>query len=153
MEAAEIWSLLRRGGLIEADHASSLPKYSGLADPIGADKLGHELACVVDGQPSVVLVGESTEDAVLGHIVGRQLAVPVIRIYDEEGLAASAVAIPDGAQGLLVSDALRGHHLIDAAQALLKRAGGRLVSIAVLVGAHDDQQLSVPVKSLVQADQ
>ena len=101
-------------------------------DPIGTEKLGRQLAKLVDGPPgSVVLVGDTTEDAVLGHIVGRELGVPVIRIYDEEGLAMSAAPIPSGARGVLVSDTM-SDHLIDTAKALLARAGGQLINVAAL---------------------
>ncbi len=157
MDTVEIWSLLRRGGLTDAepmklaDRLVGLPKYNGLADPVGAEVLGSELATLLgDLQASVVIVWENVEDVVLGHIIGRQLGVPVIRTYDEEGLAVSAVPIPAGSQGILVSDALRDGQVIKATDALLRRAGGRLVSVAVLVSADDERDFAVPIKSLVR---
>ncbi len=97
------------------------------------EKLGRELAKRVNGQrATVVIVGESTEDAVLGHIVGRELGVPVVRIYDEEGLARPSSPIPSGAKGVLVSDAPSDRQLVDAARALLARAGGQLIMVAAL---------------------
>jgi len=103
------------------------------SDPIGTEKLGRRLAKLVDEPPpSVILVGDTTEDAVLGHIVGRELGVPVIRIYDEEGLARAAAPIPNGARGVLVSDTMSDHQLIETAKALLARAGGQLIRVAAL---------------------
>lgn len=103
------------------------------SDPASAEKLGIELARRVDGKRlSVVLVSQTTEDAVLGHIVGRELGVPVIRIYDEEGLATSSLPIPSGAKAVLVSEGQTEGQLIDAAKALLARAGGQLIMVAEL---------------------
>ncbi len=158
MDTVEIWSLLRRGGLTGAepiklaeDRLVGLPKYNGLADPVGVEILGSELATLLgDLQASVVIVWENVEDVVLGHIIGRQLGVPVIRTYDEEGLAVSAVPIPAGSQGILVSDALRDGQVIKATDALLRQAGGRLVSMAVLVSADNERDFAVPIKSLVR---
>ena len=158
VDTVEIWSLLRRGGLTGAesmklaeDGLARLPKYNGLADPVGADELGSELAKLLGGlQASLVLVWENVEDVVLGHVIGRQLGVPVIRTYDEEGLAVSAMPIPAGSQGILVSDALRDGQVIKATNALLRQAGGRLVSVAVLVSADNERDFAVPIKSLVR---
>ena len=103
------------------------------SDPAGAEKLGIELARLVDGKrPSVVLISQTVEDAVLGHIVGRELGIPVIRIYDEEGLATSSSPIPSEAKAVLVSEATTEGQLIDAAKALLARAGGQLIMVAAL---------------------
>ena len=160
MDASEIWSHLRRGGLTIAeptkpaeDGRVRLPKYDGLADPAGAEKLGIELAKLLgDVHASLVLVWDNVEDAVLGHIIGRQLGVPVIRTYDEEGLAVSAVPIPAGAQGILVSDALRDGQVIKATTALLRQAGGQLLLVAVLVSAANERDAAVPIKSLVRLE-
>ena len=103
------------------------------SDPAGTEKLGIELARLVDGKrPSVVLISQTVEDAVLGHIVGRELGIPVIRIYDEEGLATSSSPIPSEAKAVLVSEAATEGQLIDAAKALLARAGGQLIMVAAL---------------------
>src|SRR6266545_1926800 len=109
MEEAEIWKVLRVGGLAR-DRAVSgdprLPKYNGLLDPRGAESLGSALAeRLARGVASVVVVWEDLEDLVLAYLVGRQLGVPVLRTFNADGLVGHNGPLPRGSRALLVTDA------------------------------------------------
>jgi len=157
VDSREIWKLLKQGGArppsgVGPTGAASAFKYNAFCDPAGAEKLGKALAALTRGvAPTLVVVWEEVEDVVLGHIVARELGVPLIRIYNAEGLAASSSPIPDGAAGLLVSDVLRDTRPVRAAEALLVRAGGRLLAVAVLVSS--DSMASIPSHSLVRPEE
>jgi len=158
VDAAEIRRLLDRGRASSAESAPTSSagsvrpsKYSALLDPAGAEKLGIALAAVArDIAPSLVVIWEDVEDLVLGHIVARELGLPLVRIYNAEGLAASSSPIPAKASALLVSDAMPDAGPVRTAEALLKQAGGQLLAAALLVGS--DSIAGIPCRSLVRAN-
>jgi hypothetical protein len=131
MDASTIQELLHRGSLETV--RSEVPRYSALVDPIGADELGRELAGRVRSlEPTAVLVWESAEDAVLGYIVGRELGIPVVRSFDEDGLLGTSTGVPERPRLLLVSDAIRDQRAVLAAKAIADRGAGTVVGTAVL---------------------
>ena len=123
--------LLARGGSgVSADAA----KYNGLVDPPGAERLGRELADRLAGRGLTALViWEDPEDVVLGHVVGRELGLPVVRAYDADGLVAHSGGLPASPAVALVGDAVRDEHVVLAVSGMIGQAGGRLVATAVLV--------------------
>jgi adenine/guanine phosphoribosyltransferase-like PRPP-binding protein len=132
---ARTWSLLGRGGsATDPKVAIRPPKYSGLADPDGAEELGRELATRIrELAPAAIVIWEEPEDVVLGHVVGRELGVPVVRAFDADGLVGHSAGLPDAPQVVLVSDAIRDGRVVRAAQALAEQQGGRLIGTAVLI--------------------
>jgi adenine/guanine phosphoribosyltransferase-like PRPP-binding protein len=132
---ARTWSLLGRGGSATDPKLAIRPaKYSGLADPDGAEELGRELANRVrDLAPAAIVIWEEPEDVVLGHVVGRELGLPVVRAFDADGLVGHSAGLPDASPVVLVSDAIRDGRVVRAAQALAEQQGGRLIGTAVLI--------------------
>src|SRR5438876_10409934 len=111
MQEADAWAALERGGAVhhghfaEADRHADLriSKYSGLLDPSGAEALAGALAQrLASNGATLVLVWEDVEDVVLGHVVGRQLGVPVLRTFNADGLVGHAGPRPSCAVGVLV---------------------------------------------------
>jgi len=142
MDEAEVWSALERGqGVLrghfaEADrHADlRLSKYNGLLDPRGAEMLASALASKLAGsEATLVVVWEDVEDVVLGHVVGRDLNLPVLRTFNADGLVGHAGPLPQGAKAILVTDTVRSPLAPRAVQALLERSGGSLLGVAALV--------------------
>jgi adenine/guanine phosphoribosyltransferase-like PRPP-binding protein len=137
MDADEVRALLARAaGDAAADEAgqATVPKYNGMADPAGAEQLGRELATRLrEVAPSAVVVWEDAEDVVLGHVVGRELGLPVVRAYDADGLVGTNGALPPEPRIALVADAVRDARVVRAAHALAAQQGGSLVATAVLV--------------------
>jgi adenine/guanine phosphoribosyltransferase-like PRPP-binding protein len=132
MSEHQAWELLRRGGTEQQD--GSATKYNGLADPAGAEELAGRLAGLVrDLEPTVILVWEDPEDVLLGHVVGRELSLPVVRAYNAEGLVGHSAGMPDHPQVVRVADAVRDATVVRAARALAEQQGGALAGVAVLL--------------------
>ena len=132
MDDRRTWDALGRGGATARD--GDVTKYSGLADPAGAEELGGRLAALAgELSPTVVVVWEDPEDVLLGHIVGRELDLPVVRAYDADGLVGSSAGMPDAARGILVGDAVRDGSAVRAVRALLEQRGGSLAGTVVLI--------------------
>ena len=125
----------RGGGGVSADGPwGGPPKYNGLADPAGAEDLARALAERLRALDiTAVVVWEDPEDVVLGHVIGRELGLPVVRAYDADGLIGHSSGLPEHPRVALVTDAVRDQRVVLAARALAERDGGRLVATAVLV--------------------
>jgi hypothetical protein len=142
MNEAEVWSALERGAGIQRGHFAEadghadlrLSKYNGLLDPRGAEVLAGALASRLAGsKATLVVVWEDVEDVVLGHVVGRDLNLPVLRTFNADGLVGHTGPLPHGAKAILVTDTVRGPLAPRAVQALLERSGGSLLGVAALV--------------------
>jgi adenine/guanine phosphoribosyltransferase-like PRPP-binding protein len=133
--ATRTWELLGRGGSATNEEQAILPaKYSGLADSDGAEELGRELAGRVRPlAPAAIVIWEEPEDVVLGHVVGRELGLPVVRAFDADGLVGHSAGLPADPRVVLVTDAVRDGRVVRAAQALAEQQGGALIGTAVLI--------------------
>lgn len=126
------WELLARGGTERREGTAT--KYNGLADPAGAEELAVQLAELArDLAPTAILVWEDAEDVLLGHVVGRELSLPVVRAYDAEGLVAHTAGMPAGPRTVLVADAIREGTSVRAARALTEQRGGTFAGTVVIV--------------------
>jgi adenine/guanine phosphoribosyltransferase-like PRPP-binding protein len=132
---AQTWALLGRGGSAADPQLATRPaKYNGLADPDGAEALGRELASRLrDLSPAAVVIWEEPEDVVLGHVIGRELGLPVVRAFDADGLVGHSSGLPESPRAILVTDAVRDGRVVRAAQALAEQRGGSLVGTGVLI--------------------
>jgi len=111
-------------------------KYSGLADPDGAEQLGQELASrLARTRPDVLLVWEDVEDVVLGYVVARVLGVTMVRAYDAEGIVACSGEIGRNARAVAVTDSVRDPTVMRALRSVVERSGGELVAIGTLVAS------------------
>ena len=115
MTSQEIWAMLRRGGLsvevpapdtgASAGEPVLVGRYHGMLDPAGVDRLGVLLADkarTVD--PNLVVVGEGANDLILGFVVARELALPLVRALNLEGLVRASGAFPANPRGVFVAD-------------------------------------------------
>jgi adenine/guanine phosphoribosyltransferase-like PRPP-binding protein len=126
------WELLAQGG-VELQNGGAT-KYNGLADPAGAEELGRALATLIrDLTPSAVMVWEDPEDVLIGHIVGRELSVPVVRVFNAEGLVGHSAGLPQRPRAVLVGDAVRDQTIVRAVRALSDKRGGSLAGTVVLI--------------------
>ncbi len=137
LDEARIAELIARPGgrATDATPGPAPDKYNGMADPAGAEELGGELAARLrDVAPDAIVVWEDAEDVVLGHVVARELGVPMVRAYDADGLIGTNGELPRQPRVALVADAIRDARVVRAASALAARDGGSLEATAVLVG-------------------
>lgn len=143
MDEDRVLELLGRAGGGLSAAGGRLPKYDGLADPAGAEELARELAEQVRPlAPSAIVVWEDPEDVVLGHVVGRELGLPVVRAYDADGLVGHSAGLPATPRIALVADAIRDPRVVMAARAMADRAGGQLIATAVLVATPELRSVS-----------
>jgi hypothetical protein len=141
MNQEEVWAALQRGGVAQRTYVKDdgsrevqLSKYHPLQDPPSAERLAVQLADQLGASgATLVVVWEDLEDIVLGFVVGRQLAVPVLRTYNADGLVGHAEPLPPGARAVLVTDCVRDVVAVRAISALLERSSGRLLGVATLV--------------------
>jgi adenine/guanine phosphoribosyltransferase-like PRPP-binding protein len=139
VDEARVVELLGRGGGGTGEDAPGgrAAKYNGLADPAGAEELAGLLVERLHAiGPTVIVVWEDPEDVVLGHVVGRELGLPVVRAYDADGLVGHSAGLPVAPRVALVADAIRDPRVILAARAVAEREGGSLVATAALVGTQ-----------------
>ena len=123
MDEARLTELLERGG--SAPGSGRPAKYNGMADPAAAEELAGELARRLRAAtPSAVVVWEDPEDVVLGHVVGRELGLPVVRAYDADGLVGHTAGLPAAPRIALVADAVRDPRVVLAARALADHERG-----------------------------
>lgn len=140
MDEARVAALLARGGggTGEDEPAGRPPKYNGLTDPAGVEELGRLLVDRLRAvAPTTIVVWEDPEDVVLGHVVARELGLPVVRAWDADGLVGHSAGLPETPRVVLVADAIRDARVVRAARAVTDREGGSLVATAVLVGTPE----------------
>ncbi len=163
MTSQEIWAMLRRGGLsVEApvpDTGASegepvlVGRYHGMLDSAGVDRLGVLLADkarTVD--PNVVVVGEGANDLILGFVVARELALPLVRVLNLEGLVGVSGALPAHPRGVFVADRVHKWEFSTAVRNLLEREGGELAAVVSLV-TSTVPRLSVECLGLVTGEE
>lgn len=142
MTNQEIWAMLRRGGLSAeapaADAKTSEPvlvgRYHGMLDPAGVDQLGILLAEKARAvKPNVVVVGEGANDLILGFVVARELALPLVRALNLEGIVGASGTFPPRPRGVFVADRIHKWAFSTAVRNLLEREGGQLAAVVSLV--------------------
>jgi hypothetical protein len=156
-ENAEVWELLSCGGAVVSREETqegtrvSITKYDPLSDPGGAMRMATLLAAATAKlAPTLIVTWEHIEDVVLGFAVGADLSVPVVRLFDVEGLVRYRGTLPREARCVFLTDAVRGHESIEALRAVLDRSGGLLSGVVSIV-ALGDEDPGIPVISLVSA--
>jgi hypothetical protein len=142
IDATEMRGLLEAGGMSWPEPVgedglsdpSALPKYNPLRDPEGAERLGKAIAERARHlDPKVIVVWEETEDAVLAHIVARELDVRAVRTWNEEGLVAHTGPLHEADRALILADAFRDVVPLRAIKAFVEQQGGEVVGVAALV--------------------
>jgi hypothetical protein len=134
-DETELPALLAAGGLTSAspDAGNSNASYDPLRDPVGATELASVLALRAGPlTPDVVVVWSEPADAVLGFLVARELGLPVVRTWDNDGLVVFDRELGPLSRALVV-DAVPDQGRILAIRALLNQHHGLLVGVASLV--------------------
>lgn len=161
--SADVEHLLARGGFAVPDRTdrgvetSALPRYNALADPAGGERLGGALAQSVDAADiGTVLIWEEALDVALAFVVARDLGVPAVRCFDNDGLAAFEGTFGAGDGAVIVADVLRDAEPVRAMLALADQQAKSVIAALVLVdldtpGAEVVKSRGVPVRSLASS--
>jgi hypothetical protein len=80
----------------------------------------------------VVIAWEDPEDAVLAHVVARELGVRALRAWNADGLVDQSSALNADDRAVLVLDALRDPAAVRAVRGIVERDGAQLAGTAVL---------------------
>lgn len=102
-----------------------------LAQPATTETTGRNLAKQLNEVGAeAVLCWDVPEDAVLAHVVARELGVPLWRAVDVEGIIELARAIPKDTSVVLVADTLRQPTSLAGLIGIVSHHGGRAVGVA-----------------------
>jgi hypothetical protein len=133
-----IWDLLERTDLarvihtvIDEEHVDrEAGEFDPLRDPHSTDLLAETLVASAKGNPQAVLVPEAIGAAVLGFGVAVRLGVPVLRLFEDEGLVGVAGELRPDLRVLVVSP-LADDRLVELAESYLHATEGAAVIDAV----------------------
>lgn len=115
--------------------AGPAKKINTVGDPAAADAAGRALAAGIRdaaGAADVVAVWDHAEDAVLAHVVARELGARVVRGSDVEGILELDTEVPTAARAVVLSDAFRHGTALSPLAALLAHRGAEVVAVAAI---------------------
>ncbi|MGH3354945.1 MAG: hypothetical protein ACRDOJ_03545 [Nocardioidaceae bacterium] len=110
-----------------------------IAEPAALEEAGRKLATeVVDRlggkQPTAVACWENADDAVLAHVVARELGVPVWHALEVEGLVSLDRDLDDEPAAVLVLESLQAASDIAGLAGVVANNGGQIVAVASATG-------------------
>lgn len=102
-----------------------------LADPQLVERTGSGLAARLrEVAPTAVACWDSSEDAVLAHVVARELGTGVWRATEIEGIVALERELPAGARVALVGERFRTGPAVAGLSGVVVHGGGSVVAVA-----------------------
>lgn len=109
-----------------------------LSDPARTERVGTELAAAMDGlDVTTVVCWDVSEDAVLGHVVARELGAQLLLAVQIEGIVSLLAPLPAQARVALVGEEFRGPTGLAGLAGVVKHAGGETVAVAAAGGEPD----------------
>ena len=146
-----IWDLLARGGLHAAAEGPARGRYDGTRDPEGVEDLGVALADALrPHEPTVVMVWEGVADAVLAHVVARELGARIVLAFDADGLVAHTGALARGARVAVLTDTVEQSTTLEAMTTYARQSGAQIAVLALLAAPAQEVLPDVPTVALVQ---
>lgn len=95
------------------------------------EKAGKKLAQALGSQSvSVVVCWDKAEDAVLAHVVARELGVPVCYAYESGGIMGLESKLPAGASAALVADVFTHQNDLAGLAGVVTNSGYTVVAVA-----------------------
>lgn len=100
-------------------------------DPKETEKAGKKLAQALGSQSiSVVVCWDKAEDAVLAHVVARELGVPVCYAYESGGIMGLESKLTAGASAALVADVFTHQNDLAGLAGVVTNSGYTVVAVA-----------------------
>lgn len=126
------------------------PTLNTQASPAAVEIIGRALAEVCrDHRPQRVAVWNTSDDAVLAHIVARELGVPVIRAAEVEGIVFFQPAASPGTRIAVIATAWEPRRLQTILSLSASTDSEVVVAAAVVATATLQEAHAVPTVSLV----
>lgn len=124
-----------------------------VCDPVVAERVGSLLAEALKGHGADVVVSwDGAEDAVLAHIVARDLGVRTAQVFESEGILRLTDPVMKGARALLLADTFRSANSLVGPIGLVHNVGATTVAVgSILSTVHLDAVRAggIPVVALV----
>ncbi len=134
-EVAALNALLA-SGIVQRGHAGRFEPgdQSGVLDPATIEVLASMVADSVPNSTTILLTGPAPVDALLAYLVGKQLHLRSVVIYDAEGVAMVRGRLPvDGGNACFVTAMLHASWQVDEFDGICRVAGIEPVLFVALV--------------------
>ncbi|HET6356866.1 hypothetical protein [Streptomyces sp.] len=103
-------------------------------------------------RPTAVTFWNSSDEAVLGHVVARELGAAVVRADDVEGLVALSTEIAPDARVVLLATAWTNPMRLQALVAMARVGPVEIVAVASVLASPEQAASELPTVSLLAAD-
>jgi hypothetical protein len=140
---------LLASGIVTRDKAGQLKPgdQSGVLDASTIETLASLVAALIPSSTTVLLTGPSPADALIAYLVGKQLRLRSVVIYDSEGAAMVRGHLPaDGGDACFVMAVLQHLWQLDEFDGICRGAGikpGSVVTLLDTMPAADQRVKSV----------
>lgn len=104
-----------------------------LDDPARTERVGSGLAARLSGQGiTTVVCWDTSEDAVLAHVVARELGVGLRLANEVEGIITLERPLPDDAVVGLVGEELTARTAVSGLAGVARHSGARVIAVATV---------------------
>ena len=129
-----------------------------IGDPRVVEETGRRLAAelarrLAEDKPSAVACWEVADDAVLAHVVARELGVPVWYALEVEGIVALDRDLQGPAAMVLVLERLESPSDVAGLAGVVANSGGRVVAVAAASGTGSATGTDAEAAPLVRGTQ
>jgi hypothetical protein len=147
---AELITALRTIGVAPDTYG---PTVNTAASPRSVDVLGEGLAeALRPAQAHALVIWDTSDEAVLAHVVAFRLGVCVLRASELEGIIALDREVEPSARLVPLATCWSSRRLA-AVRGVINSRGGRTVAVAAVLGSTAlDEITDVPVVALVGTD-
>ncbi len=105
----------------------------GLLVPAEVDRLGRLAGDLLPPDVTGIVIGETRLDALLGYMVGRTRELPVVLMYDREGIGGLRGSLPPTGELCLLTGVLQDPWMVDEFEGLCRQHGVAAAGAAALV--------------------
>jgi len=122
--------------------------------PPDVEAVGRALAvAVAEHQPDLIAVWHSSDDAVLAHVVARELGASVLRAAELEGVLSFQLDPEPGCRVALLATVWQSARRLDALRSLTNTRGLQVATVAAVLRSEPLAALrQVPTVGLLEAN-
>ena len=127
--------ILLASGIVTRDNGGLRPgDQSGVLDAPTIESLASLVAALIPKSTTVLLTGPAAADALIAYLVGKQLHLRSVVIYDSEGAAVVQGRLPtDGGNACFVTAVLQHSWSLDEFDGICRGAGIKPASCVALL--------------------
>ncbi|GAA3570879.1 hypothetical protein [Streptomyces osmaniensis] len=145
--AAEIEAAVRQLGTAPDTYGPTLN--TGVSVE-AVERVGRALADQLrQHEPTVIAFWSTSDEAVLGHVVARELGADLVRVNEAEGVVSFSRSIPSGARVVLLATAWTKPSRLEALVSMSRAAAAEPAAVASVLGSPRHSVDEVPNVSLL----